>query len=78
MSAHDEGDDIVFSSGRRLHANCGIVGIDSELEISEGYDGGIAYYVNDPGPHNQFSGDDMRELADLMIARWQRFKAAVQ
>ena len=31
-------DEVVFSSGRREYANCGIIGINPKMEITEGYD----------------------------------------
>lgn len=65
-------DRIKFSSGREIYANCGIIGIDAGLSISEGYDGGIAWPSHDWG--EPLTKDDMRELADMLIDRWQRFK----
>lgn len=68
---------MTFSSGRELHANRGIVGIAPDLTIYEGYDGGIAWPPDlDPDfpDEEAFTADDMRELADEMIARWTAFR----
>ncbi len=69
-------DGISFSSGRSIYANCGIVGIDAKGVISEGYDGGVEW---PPSKYNgsKLTADDMRELADVMIARWAAFKKAL-
>ena len=61
-----EGYELVFSTGRRESANEGIVGIDSEGNISGGYDEGI--YEGD------FTQEERVELADYMIRLWQEFK----
>lgn len=75
------GDKIVLKSGFELYANCGFVSINEKLEIAEGYDGGFPlaqyeeYYDPDyPGP----SKEDMLELADLIIERWNKFKEKVR
>lgn len=74
-----EGDEIIFSSGRRLYANHLLIGINlgyGHLEISSGYDDHIIY---DLGPgytrsDDLLTVDEQRDLADAMIERWQRFK----
>lgn len=33
-----EGDDLIFATGKRLYANCGIVGLGPDLWPSEGYE----------------------------------------
>ncbi len=59
-------DFIIFeSTGRKEYANCGIVGIDDNLEPSEGYDGGFE--------HGNWSPEEKKELAEYMILRWKRF-----
>ena len=70
-------DDITFTSGRELYANNRIVGIDDDGYLFQGYDGGIPY-PDTNGYDVQFSPEDMRELADLMIMRWQRFKDSIE
>ena len=62
-----EGDDLVFSSGNTLYANCGIVGLGPGGRIGGGYDGMI-HEPDDVAPY--LSNDDLRELADHMVAAW--------
>ena len=38
-----EEDTITFNSGHKAHATLGIVGINSQLELSEGYDRRMAW-----------------------------------
>lgn len=61
-----EGDDLIFSSGKTIYANQGIVGIDSEGYITEGYDGGI--------DDDKFTPDEKMEFADYMIGLWRSYK----
>jgi hypothetical protein len=81
-----KGDAITFSSGRQAYANCGIVGINSALELHQGYDGTIDFPVPEwwrtdhPEWINEktLTADDMRELADFMIDLWSKFKATLE
>lgn len=74
-----EGDCITFSSGRTRYANCGIVGLSPDLSVSEGYDGGIwsvdeldlDFNWRDKEEH--LTADDLQELANFMMSRWQEF-----
>jgi hypothetical protein len=66
-----------------VKANCGYIGINDELEISEGYDG--VFPEAQPGYQSQgdwddgpLSKEDMLKLADLMIWRWTRYRKAVE
>lgn len=66
-------EEIVFSSGRTCYANAGIIGLNPDLVVFEGYDGMVPWPVrrrSDP----QLTVEDMRELVDHMIDRWQRLK----
>jgi len=67
----------IFTSGRRMSANCGIVGIDPDLKLSEGYDGDVEYPTLDTDEFS-LTAEDMHELADMMIARWQAFKVGLK
>jgi len=67
-----DGDTITFSSGRTAYANRGIIGINPELELSEGYDGGIDW--PNGWRENPLTKEDVSELADHMIGLWQKFK----
>ena len=79
VSTEDDnsGFDIVLSSGRRIYANGQIVGIGPDLDVHEGCDGSIPWPGINPGGGDDLTSDDMRELADIMIERWIRFKATV-
>lgn len=72
-----EKDTITFSSGNTAYANCGIIGINDELNIFEGYDGSIDWPTSD-WKTTKLTADDMRELADYMIVLWQRFKDSLK
>jgi hypothetical protein len=45
VADEDQEDTITFNSGRKAHATLGIVGINSQLELSEGYDRRIDWPV---------------------------------
>jgi hypothetical protein len=82
-------DSVVFSSGRSIYANRGIVGINDSLEVYEGYDGPIFSPVEEPEIDDlsipsklspllgAMTADDFRELADLMISTWQEFRKSL-
>jgi len=64
----------IFESGRYRPANCGIIGIDENLSVSQGYDGD--FYDDDTEEYQEekLSKEDLKELADFMIERWSKFK----
>jgi hypothetical protein len=75
-----------LSTGREFYANRGIVGMSPQFAdrhqeyndcVPEGYDGSIC--VNDrwSEPEEYWTGAEQHELADYMIALWQRWKSAV-
>ena len=79
-----EGDFVTFSTGRKKHANYGIIGIGpDDDEISGGFDGTI--YRSDWIPDKEDIGEDGEdhgchltpaeqiELADYMMKRWEAF-----
>lgn len=75
----DDRDEYVFSSGNRIYANGGIIGIDDSNPRSKlfyGYDGGVDWPV-DEWNGSKLTKADMVELADAMIERWQAFKAGL-
>lgn len=81
MSIKVELDLITFSSGREAYANLGVVGLGPNLEIFEGYDGTIEFAPGErlferTGEHQEhwLTADDLRELADHMIAEWTRYR----
>lgn len=71
-------DEITLSSGRTFSANCGLISINEDLWVSEGYDCGIAGVGLDAAEfsHDPWSADERVELADRMIKLWSEFKAA--
>lgn len=69
-------DTIKLTSGREFNANCGIVGIDAELDVFGGYDQGIdGAGLYDDHRLGRWPADDRVALADMMIERWAAFKA---
>lgn len=71
---------IVFSSGRKAYVHLGIVGLSASdtllmndsADIFYGWDGTIN--GTDQPRKNELQSEDLRELADHMIARWQAYK----
>jgi len=65
-----DGDAVVFSTGKKVYVNNGIIGLSEPDEdgwsVSEGYDGGINT--------NKLTHEERWELADYMINLWKRFK----
>lgn len=69
-------DEIILTSGKRLYANCLIVGIDPEMNVSGGYDqGGLdCLYNTDSHKYERISREDRIELAEYMIALWTKYR----
>ncbi len=61
-----DGDDLIFNTGRKVYANNGIVGINEQLRISEGYDGGFE--------ENRLTEEERLELAAYMIDLWGKWR----
>jgi hypothetical protein len=62
-----EGSFMVFEcSGKEFFASDGIIGIEQNLIVSEGYDGKV--------PYNKFTQEEREELSNYMIDLWTRFK----
>jgi hypothetical protein len=57
-----------LSTGRTFYANQNIVGIDPDLDLSEGFDSGMEI-------SSDWTAEERAELADYMIDLWSRFKA---
>lgn len=76
--------ELVFRSGRREYVHTGQISITSEgpFELGYGEDGGICWPLRTGygaiEDWQDLTADDMRELADLMIERWQKFRATLE
>jgi hypothetical protein len=70
------GDDIKLPSGSEIYANRGFIGINADLELSQGYDGEVYIPTPDWDDYStvKFDAKDARDLADIMIALWVAFK----
>ena len=74
-------DEIKLRSGREIYAHGGILGISPDLGVTQGYDGRIIMVrpdVRTLAP--QFAAatpDEVNELCDIAINRWQRLKTLV-
>jgi len=66
---------IKLKTGRVIRATRGIVGIRDDLDISEGYDGGLLTPDDAEWIESAPTRADMIELADIMLDRWRRFRA---
>lgn len=58
------------STGRAEYQHADIVGINPQLEVSYGYDGGFDFTSN----YKPILPIEREELADFMINLWQQFK----
>ncbi len=71
----------VFSSGRSTACHADIFSVSEDGEVSYGHDGGVRWPPSDRDDgrdtEDDLTADDMRELADMMIARWQKFRKAL-
>lgn len=65
--------ELVFSSGHRLYAHANIIGLGPGNDVHDGYDGTISW-PQEEWEKGELSREDMLELTDMMIARWQAFK----
>jgi hypothetical protein len=70
-------DEFILSSGRKIYAHRGIVGIGPGLELSQGYDGGINWPPQD-WHEEKLTAEDAHELADMMLRRWAIFKESIK
>lgn len=69
--------DFVLSTGRSFYANNGILGLDEDLNLYGGYDGKISlenYSFDSDSMLPEFKPEEITEIADIMITRWQAFK----
>lgn len=82
MIYDEERDVFVFSTGvvkPCMGAGRAVIGLSETGEVSEGYDGVMSlYYSTDHDGQRWLTPDELRELADFMIARWQHFRDHVE
>ena len=89
MKVDKKQDTLIFSTGKRVYANCCIVGInepeEDDWEIYEGYDGILDVswtgrrYEYEENPWKKVGTDRLTpsekvELADYMINLWKKFR----
>lgn len=63
---------IRLSTGKEVHANRGILGIGQDGSIYEGYEHGL--WDKDWYDSDWLTKEEVVELSDHMIARWQKLK----
>jgi hypothetical protein len=74
----DVGNGFELSTGRRLRANGGVLGMSEALRLTSGYDDTL-YLEPDDGHCWQaeelgvLTDDERREIADHMIGLWQKW-----
>ena len=69
------GDDVIFSTGRRKNANLGIIGLGPDNQVTGGYDEGFFNPADIWYKKPDLTPGECVELADFMIRRWQEFRA---
>lgn len=77
-----------LSSGREFYACRGIIGLDPDGPyVYEGSDGELHdeadnfhadHYGTAPDHDDRWTPEERRELADFMIAAWQRYKGSIK
>lgn len=65
---------LIFSTGRRVSVQRGVLGISPGLEVFHGYDGVLIPAEPFLDDNDALSDLERIELAEHMIARWQAFK----
>jgi hypothetical protein len=70
-------DEIILSDGKKIFCNNGYIGIDDGFCVCQGYDGHVYIkgdeFINDK-KDLRLNKDELLELSDIMIKRWQDFK----
>lgn len=67
MKYDDERSEWIFPGGTRVYAHSNSLGIDTAGEVSYGWDGSLDI-------PNTVPSADRRAMADMMIARWTKYK----
>lgn len=65
------GDDFELSTGKIFSANCGFLGINPDLEISEGYDGHL--FMEHQGARTRLKPNEKKEIAEFVIELWKKW-----
>ena len=68
-------DEIVLLSGTKIYASNGLISINEDLEIRQGYDGILADHEYVAVEH--WTVADRLDLAKMMIDRWTRYAKGV-
>ena len=74
MKPADNG--FIFSTGRQCSANNNIIGINPELDVSDGYDGGFSIVDEEDAWEKTLTTEERTELADYMIGLWTAYRKA--
>lgn len=70
-----KGDEITFSSGKKLYTHRGMLSLNSKMELGYGADGEIVWPIPEGwyDIYNEYmSTEDMRELVDYMLGLWKK------
>lgn len=72
-----QGSEVLFSTGKEMYANAGVIGIGPDLDVSGGWDQG---FCSQDGYCEEYDESLTRkeriELAEYMIGLWIEFKKA--
>ena len=66
---------LIFSTGRRISVQRGVVGISPALEVFQGHAGILLPTEAFLDDNDALTDQERIELADFMIRQWQAFKA---
>ncbi len=65
---------LIFSTGRRISAQRGVIGISPLLEVFQGHGGVLIPSEPFLDDNDSLTNQECVELADFMIGQWQAFK----
>lgn len=70
---------MILSNGKEVYANEDIIGINSNLEVYQGYNGLIdCYRDRDILISDALTDLERIELASILIERWQKYKTFIE
>jgi hypothetical protein len=76
INTHRETDHIVLSTGRRVYANNGILGLNEDLSLHHGYDGYVVEdSENDRDVVEQLTTCERMEISRYMVRLWTSWAA---